>query len=280
MLIDRAFVRLDEGLVHLRRVAGRVPDAPPLVLLHLSPLSSASLEPLIAELYAQGYPGEIVAPDTLGNGDSAPPAPEQPEIAYFADSLKRLMDALGHDRINLYGSHTGARIACEFTVAYPGRVVRTALSGITDYTDALRDSILAHYAPPIEPDEYGRQFIWAFNFIRDQAFYFPYFMRDPEHRLAVSVWSPAQLHAATIDIAKALGTYQKPYLAAFRYCASARLKLISTPTILLNPAEALPRLRAAAVELAALSPHTATVETTGGDAGVARAMLDFMRDAT
>ena len=60
-------------------------------------------------------------------------------------------------------------------------------------------------------------YLWAFNFVRDQALTFPCFMRDTEHRLAVPVPPAAILHRATLDVLKALDTYAKPYIAAFEY---------------------------------------------------------------
>lgn len=110
-MIERAFVWLAEGQLHLRRIAGSDPAVRPLFLLHASPSSSWGLVGLMNALADAGHRGPIVAPDTLGNGDSAPPGPDRPDIGYFADSMVRLADALGYDRVDVYGGHTGARIA-------------------------------------------------------------------------------------------------------------------------------------------------------------------------
>ena len=277
-LIDRAFIRLSEGLVHLRKIEARSADYPPLFLLHLSPLSSVQMEPLMQAMHEQGYRGALIAPDTLGNGDSAPPVSEQPEISYFADSLKRLCDAMAYEKIHILGVHTGARIACEFAAAYPERTAHAVIVGITEYEAGLRDEILAHYAPQIGPDEYGRQFIWAFNFMRDQAFHFPYFMRDAEHRLPTVMPSPEKLHDMTLDVLRSLKTYQKPYLAAFRYPARSRFAAITVPTILVNTEHTLPNLRIAATELVALNAHAKIVETDNGDSGLAQAVHAFLAE--
>ena len=233
--IERAFVRLAEGQIHLRRLAAVDPEAVPVVLLHASPASSWFMQPLMLALRAGGYMGEIIAPDTLGNGDSSPPSVDEPDIAYFADALRRLLDGLEVDRADVYGTHTGARIACEFAAAYPDRTHRLVLDGITEYQDELRDAVIAHYAPVVEPDEYGRHLIWAFNFCRDQALYFPHFTKAPENRLAVPIPPPAILHRITLDVLKALDTYPKPYIAAFRYRAFERMPMVAAPTLLLKP---------------------------------------------
>ncbi|PNU06844.1 alpha/beta fold hydrolase [Novosphingobium guangzhouense] len=242
--IERAFVRLDEGQLHLRRLPAAEPGHTPLLLFHASPASSWFLQDFMLALRAAGRLGEIVAPDTLGNGDSPPPAPAEPDIAYFADSMDRLCDALGFKEVDAYGTHTGARIACELAAGHEGRVRRLVLDGITEYEDELRDAVIANYAPTVEPDEYGRHLIWAFNFCRDQALFFPHFMKDAEHRLAVPM-PPAQvLHRVTLDVLKALDTYPKPYIAAFRYRAFERMPRIAAPTLLLKPETELALLNA------------------------------------
>lgn len=194
----------------------------------------------------------IIAPDSLGNGDSAPPAPDSPDADYFAGSLARLLAVLGVDRIDLYGAHTGARIAAEFAVAFPARVRRLVLDGIADYPAELRQRMLAEYAPRMLPDDYGRQLIWAFNFVRDQSLYSPYFLRDAQHRVAASMPPAENLHLRTVDVLKALQTYHKPYLAALRYVARERLPLIAAPTLLLTSPADSAALKAGATELVKL----------------------------
>jgi pimeloyl-ACP methyl ester carboxylesterase len=275
MLIDRNFFRLREGLVHVRSVAVEGAGVP-LLMLHASPSSSRSMEPLMHALTELGHRGQLIAPDTLGNGDSAPPDPEFPEIDYFADSVARLLEVVGLKQVDVYGTHTGARIAAELAVRFPERVRRLVLDGIADYPPQIKQQILANYAPRIGPDEYGRQLIWAFNFTRDQALYFPYFMRDPEHRIEGRMPSPQELHLRAIDVLKALDTYQKPYLAAFRYPARERLPRIAAPTLLLNSQTDAPLLRASAKDLATLIPRIRLVELSGDTAAKAGAVADFL----
>jgi pimeloyl-ACP methyl ester carboxylesterase len=275
-MIERAFVTLEEGQVHLRRHVVPGATQPPLLMLHASPTSSHFLQGLMNAIVSAGAPRTIIAPDTLGNGDSAAPRGERPDIAYFADSKRRLLDALGIERVDIYGSHTGARIACEFAVAFPERVRRVVLDGIIEYDDATRQHIVEHYAPTVAPDDYGRQFIWAFNFIRDQALYFPYFQRDPAHRLAGAMPDAATLHRATLDVLKALGTYSKPYLAAFEYRAYARMPLLRAPVLLLRPDTELPTLKAAIGEATSRLPDSRVASVAGDNAAKATAIVSFL----
>lgn len=274
--IERAFVRLAEGQVHLRRLAAVDKDAPPLLLFHASPASSWFVQGLMQALRQAGVNGEIIAPDTLGNGDSCAPAEPEPDIGYFADAMLRLCDALGIARVDLYGTHTGARIACEFAAAYPDRTRKVVLDGITEYSDDLRDAVIASYAPLVEPDEYGRHLIWAFNFCRDQALYFPHFMKEPANRLAVPLPPAATLHRITLDVLKALDTYSKPYIAAFRYRAFERMGRIRAPVLLLKPETELELLnRSVARALETLETGSSAV-VAPGEAAKSAAIAPFL----
>ena len=275
--IERAFVRLDEGQLHLRRLPASGPGLP-LLLFHASPASSWFMQGLMLALRAAGYHGEIIAPDTLGNGDSPPPATAQPEIDYFASAMQRLCNALGLDRVNLYGTHTGARIACEFAAAYPEQTAGLILDGITEYPDEFREEVIANYAPTVEPDEYGRHLIWAFNFCRDQALYFPHFKKGPETRLGGVMPPPIVLHRITLDVLKALDTYPLPYLAAFRYRAFERMPAIASPVLLLRPENELALLNASVARALELLSDGRAATLPAGDAPKAVAIVNFLKD--
>lgn len=249
LTIDRAFVRIAEGQVHLRQIMVENAAKPPLFLLHASPTSSRWMEPLMRGIAPSGR--SVIAPDTLGNGDSPVPAVADPDIPYFADSILRLADAMGIGEFDVYGSHTGARTACELAAMAPGRVRHAVLDGIKEYDEETRQSILAHYAPTKEPDDYGAQFLWAFHFIRDQALYFPHFMRNPEHRLPGHMPPARVLHDAALDVLKALDSYALPYLAAFRYRPLERMAQIDCPVLLLKAERELAVLNAAVDDAAA-----------------------------
>lgn len=275
--IERAFVWLDEGQVHLRRLPAADPAAAPVLLLHASPASSWFMQDLMIALRRAGCLGEIIAPDTLGNGDSPAPATDEPDIAYFAGAVDRLCAALGLERVDAYGTHTGARIACELAAGFPHRVSRLVLDGITEYADDLRDAVIANYAPAVEPDEYGRHLIWAFNFCRDQALFFPHFMKNPEQRLAVHMPSPEILHRITLDVLKALGTYSKPYLAAFRYRAYERMPLVACPALLLKAGNELALLNRSVETALGLLPQGRAEAVGPAPADKAQIIADFLK---
>lgn len=275
-MIERAFVSVDEGQLHLRRLKPPAVQGPPLLLLHASPTSSWFMQGLMRAIQQAGQPRDVIAPDTLGNGDSAAPAPSHPDIGYFADSMRRMLDALGITQVDVYGSHTGARIACELAAAHPDRVRRVILDGIIEYDDETRRRVVENYAPNVPPDDHGRQLLWAFNFVRDQALYFPYFQRDAEHRLAGAIPSAAILHRATLDVLKAMDTYSKPYIAAFEYRAWTRMPHVRAPVLLLRPDTELPVLNAAIAEATTRLPDSRVAKIAGGDAAKAAAIAQFL----
>ena len=226
--IERHFVSIAEGQVHVRQSVAQKGDATPLLMIHASPASSINLIPLIR---AFGKSRAVFAPDTLGNGDSAPPAMEVPEITDYADATLRVMDALGLDQVDLYGSHTGAHTSMEISIKAPDRVRRMILDGIAMFPDDEKADVLANYAPAIKPGIMGEQLNWAWHFVRDQNLYFPYFHRDAEHMRHADMSSPATLHAITVEVLKAIQTYHMAYRAAFRHPDRERLPLINTRTL-------------------------------------------------
>ncbi|MEC3947481.1 alpha/beta hydrolase [Sphingobium sp. HWE2-09] len=272
--VDRAFIRIAEGQVHLHAIEAPEADRPPVLLLHASPASSRFMVPLMQAL-ADGH-RSVIAPDTLGNGNSPAPVGEAPDIAYFADSMVRLADAMGIDRFDVYGSHTGARIACELAAAHPDRVRRTVFDGITEYDADVRQRILDNYAPTVVPDDYGQHLVWAFNFVRDQALYFPYFDRRAENRLPGDIPPAHILNDVVIDVLKALDTYHKPYLAAFRYPAFERMKAIAGPVLLLRAAKELAVLNIAITTALDSLPDGRSVAVNSSPSAKAAAMLEFL----
>ncbi len=225
----RGFQSIAEGQVHYRYAepAGST-DSQPLVMIHASPGSSLQIAGLVAEF---GKTRRVIAPDTLGNGDSCPPAMAVPEIGDFADALGRFLDAMGLDQCDLYGTHTGASIAMELTIARPDRVRKLVIDGMGLYAPEEQAEILRTYAPEITPDLNGSQFNWAWHFQRDQFLFWPWFQRDADHRRDTGLPEADDLHDMVVEILKSIRTYHHSYRAAFRHPKRHRLPLITRPCI-------------------------------------------------
>jgi pimeloyl-ACP methyl ester carboxylesterase len=231
LLVDRAFLRLTEGLVHYRSAGSRTGGtALPLFLAHAGPGSSSAFEGYLPTLGRRRF---CFAPDMLGNGDSAPPASESVPITYYSECAVRVMDALGVEQVDFYGSHTGAQIGIEIAAAHPTRIRRLILDGLPLFPPEFKAQLLARYAPAVKPDDYGGHLAWAWNFARDQSLYWPYFERQAANRLANGVPSAELLHRGVTDILKALGTYHIAYHAAFAQDVPPVLRRVRCPVLLM-----------------------------------------------
>lgn len=179
-----------------------------------------------------GLTRRVIAPDTLGFGDSPAPTQDVPNAEDYADSVIRIMDALNVEACDVYGSHTGAHITCEVAIRHPDRVRRLVFDGIGMFSAEDKEDFLANYAPAVEPDEFGQHMAWAWHFVRDQVLHFPYFRRTPEaRRTDATMPPPATIHKIVVEVLKGLTTYHKGYRAAFRHPDRDRLPLITQRTL-------------------------------------------------
>jgi pimeloyl-ACP methyl ester carboxylesterase len=231
--IDRGFLRIAEGQVHYRSHGDIKAGGRPLVLIHASPASSIRLVPLMQAL-AGTQP--LYAPDTLGNGDSCKMTMAQPEMADYADALRRQIEVLGHKEVDVYGTHTGGGIAMELAINNPRLVRKVIIDGIGLYSEETKKDMLANYTPEVKPDAFGSQFNWAWHFVRDQDFFFPWYKRDAEHQRMQGLQSPEELHNAVMEVLKSITTYHLGYRASFRYPKAARLPLLTQETMMIYTA--------------------------------------------
>lgn len=201
----------------------------PLVMLHASPGSAKMLEPLIAAL---GAKRRVLAPDTLGNGDSSPPGEPDPDLACFVRGHVRALDALRLERFDLYGSHTGANIACEIAIAHPARVRRLILDGVSLYAREERAEMLERYALPVKIDAFGSHIHFLWSFVREAYLFWPWYKPDAQHARRVGLPGADELHDKAVEVLKAARTYHLSYRAAIAYDKEARLPLVRVPTLL------------------------------------------------
>ncbi|MEV0777158.1 Ohr family peroxiredoxin [Streptomyces sp. NPDC050428] len=146
----RDYVTLPWGRVHYRHAGDQ--DAPVVLMLHQSPLSSATYEPALAPLAARGV--RAVAVDTPGFGmsDAAPGPWSIPE---YARAVWQIADAIGLDSVHLLGQHTGATVAAEAALQQRQRVRGLVFQGIPLYSDEERAEKSSSYAPGYTPADDG-----------------------------------------------------------------------------------------------------------------------------
>ncbi len=252
-MIRRGFADLPAGQVHYR-TAGSDADRPALAMIHQSPGSSKQLEGLIRALAPSR---RVLAPDTLGNGDSDPPPPA-PDIFRLAEAAWGALDALLPGQFDLYGSHTGASIAMEIAIAHPDRVRRLIIDGMGLYEATAQSEMLERYAREIAPDAEGTQLLKVWHFCRDQYLFWPYYNRTAAGRLPNGLPEAGELHDFVVEVLKAMRTYHHSYRAAFRHPKRDRLPLLRLPVLVAcSPSDMLFRSFA---EVAALVPGARTAE--------------------
>jgi pimeloyl-ACP methyl ester carboxylesterase len=226
--VRRGFVALAQAEMHYRHAGSPGSPHRPLVMVHASPSSSLGLVPLMR---AFAVDRRVIAPDTLGNGDSTGDIPDGADIAFFAARLAETLDALGIESFDLYGTHTGASLATELAIAQPQRVGALVLDGVGLYPDALREELLLRYAPALQPDRQGAYLMWIWHFVRDTFMYWPWYALDRAHRRDGGLPDADVLHAKVVEVMKAARTYHHSYRAAISYDKRARIPLLRVPTL-------------------------------------------------
>ncbi|WP_419814510.1 alpha/beta fold hydrolase [Glacieibacterium sp.] len=255
--IKRGFADLPHGQMHYRHAG----EGAPLLTLHASPGSSRQMLGLIGE-FAKSH--RVLAPDTPGNGDSEPLFDREPTIVDLAIAMTKFLDALQVEKVDLYGSHTGAAIASELAILAPDRINAVVLDGVSVLTPAELEEILARYAFPFPPDQDGMYLTRIFQFCRDQYLFYPWYDRTRSGRRDNGLGSAADMRALLLEVLKASETYHFNYRAAFKWDAGERLPLITRP-ILLTAAENDPLL-ASTEALASLLPGSGYVRLPRFDA--------------
>ena len=128
MVTQEQFIAIDGHRVWTRRVGtASAPDRLPLLLLHGGPgVPSDYLEPL-EQLAADGR--EVIRYDQLGCGRSDhPDDPALLQVERFVAELAEVREALGLDRLHLYGQSWGGMLALEVALSGAPGIASLVLS--------------------------------------------------------------------------------------------------------------------------------------------------------
>lgn len=205
--LRRGYADTPAGQVHYR-TAG---EGDPVVLMHWAPGSGRQHTVLAELLAARGF--QVFAPDLMGYGDSDKPD-QQWSIADHARNLADFLDSLALDAIFLYGGHTTAAVATEFSIASPARVHALVLDGSPVYDAEQRAAYAGSYALPLRLAADGSHMQWAWQ----RA------LRYPDMPLE-------EAFADCVDLLKAGHTYHTGYEAVWAYDMAPRLPLLSVPVL-------------------------------------------------
>lgn len=211
--MTRHYATLGGRRVHYRRWG----TGPAILVIHGSPQSSRALERLGRIGADQGFC--VIAPDTPGNGLSAPLDRDQPTVEDYAAALRDLVDHLGLARFGLYGFHTGAAIACAFGALNPDRVSAIAFDGLPCWTEEERADHLRDYLPRFLPQWDGSHMTWLWARLEEQMIFFPWNEPWPKRRMTYDVAPAAAQQANALDFLDSGDNYRAPYAAAFMFRA-------------------------------------------------------------
>jgi pimeloyl-ACP methyl ester carboxylesterase len=228
LAVRRRFVTLSNGSQLHCRIVG---SGPPVVLLHPSPQSGAFSLPMARRL-APNF--TAIALDTPGYGlsDPLPGAPLTPDLEDYLPPLRMFLDALGLQRVALYGNATGAEIAQLFAHAHPERVALCMLDTAGHKEDAALDAMLDGYFPDVTPRRDGGHLLTHWDMVRSLSLFAPWHARDAAHRLALDVPEPAALHAKLLDYLRAGPAYAAAYRPAFYTAKHELISRIRVPATL------------------------------------------------
>jgi pimeloyl-ACP methyl ester carboxylesterase len=131
--LRHGYVDMRYGQLHysIAQPPGGKTDKTPIILLHQSPNSSVEHEPLVMEL---GKDRITIAPDTPGHGGSDGPD-AIPTIEDYAGAIAEGLQKLGYGPnrpVDLFGFHTGSRVATELALSHPA-MVRRVILGLSPY---------------------------------------------------------------------------------------------------------------------------------------------------
>jgi pimeloyl-ACP methyl ester carboxylesterase len=255
--IPRRFADLPEGQMHYRE-AGRERSGTPLLLLHQASGGSRTMMPLMRVI---GAHRPVIAPDLPGNGDSDPLTVPTPAMTDYAAAVGHFLDALGLDRVAVYGFHAGGSVAAELALARPGRVAAVILDSLGLYAPEEAAPFADAYVPQITRDPHGTHLVRVWHYVRDTYLFWPWFRTDAEAARGVGLPPLDEMHDKVLEVLKAMDHFGHYYRAAFLHDKRAVLPELRVPTLVTAG-----RNNSQAVHLAALAelvPGAETLLTAG-----------------
>jgi pimeloyl-ACP methyl ester carboxylesterase len=190
------------------------------ILLHGSPGNAWLVRPLAERLLPYF---SVYAIDTPGFGGSDALPDRVESVAQLADGYREILDALGLERVLVYGTHSGAAIGLELAHRHAERVVGFVLEGVPAFTEEEQRPLLApDYLVALEPEALGGHYARAWTRFHDQFVWFPWYSRTPAHLNEADAGSAADIHLWVEMYFQALRhDYRPAYQAVIRYGSDA-----------------------------------------------------------
>ena len=217
------------GQLRIRRnddVAGRH-----VILVHDAVGSSDTVAPIATSFIGRR---PVIAIDLPGHGESDNTLPRGAvTVAAYALTLRKALDVLRIRECDIVGVWGGGLVGLEFAYFAPQRVRRLAIVGPMYFDRAQQAELRRRYAPEIRLDGHGGHLLQAWQFIRDQGLFWPWYERTREGILRgrINVDTDA-VHRRVLELFRARDMWRRAYRAHFSYPMKTRLRSIRIPTLL------------------------------------------------
>ncbi len=145
-MVRRAYLDGTHGQIHVRIADARTETGkPPLICLHQSPKCGLEFETFMR---AASRDRLVIAPDYPGYGMSDPaPSEAETTIPMYAEEMWRAVDALDLGAVDLFGNHTGAKVAAQMALTRSAQVHAVAMISAAILTDEEREMFKDMFTP-------------------------------------------------------------------------------------------------------------------------------------
>lgn len=207
----------------LVRSSGRLDAAPPVVLIHHAPGSSALYDALVCAI---GKHHPAIAFDLPGHGesDASPRMPQSVEA--WTSALLELLDKLSIGPVHLYGHNGGAAVAVEAGLR-AGKRVRSLVLDAPVCLGEGETEIAARWLDGVEPLQStwnGEHLIRAWHMRRDMELWWPWYERRRANARNVEPRiEPARLTVELRETMKQPASFAPAWRAVMTYPLSRRL---------------------------------------------------------
>lgn len=175
----------------------------------------------------------VVAIDLPGHGESDDTLRGALSVAVHAKALRTALDALRIRTCDIVGVQGGGLVGLELAHLAPKRVRHLAIVGPLIFDRALQAELRERHAPDIRVDGHGGHLLQAWQFIRDQGLFWPWYDATREGIIhAAPLIDPAIVHRRVIELFRAPDAWRRAYRAHFAYPARSRLRTVKIPTLL------------------------------------------------
>ena len=159
-MMRKGYVDGTFGQIHYRLAEAQSDGGKPaLICLHQSPKSGLEFETFMREASRDRL---VNAPDYPGYGMSDPaPSEDATTIPMYAEEMWRVVDGLGLSTVDLFGNHTGAKVAAQMALTGRDRVHAIAMISAAILTDEEREMFKDMFTPiPLDAEHSRFKISW------------------------------------------------------------------------------------------------------------------------